>query len=238
MNAFIYGVILQWKLDFRNKGILLTYYVVPLVFFAFMGGIFSSINPESKDTLIQSMTIFGVTMGAVLGSPTPLTELYGSEIKKAYKVGHIPLYVPVINNYISATIHLLLMSVVIYFVAPIAFNASIPENVLLYFLALILFIITSVAVGTLLGLLVKSVSRLTMISQVIFLPSLMLSGIMFPSEMLPQPLEIVGKALPATLGFQLMNSQDFSSLNGWLLLIITLILWVISTWRLFKLRVS
>jgi hypothetical protein len=40
MSAFLYGVVLQWKLDFRNKGVLLTYYVVPLVFFAFMGGIF------------------------------------------------------------------------------------------------------------------------------------------------------------------------------------------------------
>lgn len=238
MNAFIYGVILQWKLDFRNKGVLLTYYVVPLVFFAFMGGIFSTINPESKNTLIQSMTVFGVTMGAVLGAPTPLAELYGSEIKKAYKVGRIPLYVPVINNYISAAVHLLLMSTVIFFVAPVVFNASIPENVFSYFMALLLFIITSIAVGTLLGLLVKSISRLTMISQVIFLPSLMLSGIMFPSEMLPQPLEFIGKALPATLGFQLMNTQDFSSGNGWLLLIITLILWVISIWRLFKLRVS
>lgn len=177
-------------------------------------------------------------MGAVLGAPTPLAELYGSEIKKAYKVGRIPLYVPVINNYISAAVHLLLMSTVIFFVAPVVFNASIPENVFSYFMALLLFIITSIAVGTLLGLLVKSISRLTMISQVIFLPSLMLSGIMFPSEMLPQPLEFIGKALPATLGFQLMNTQDFSSGNGWLLLIITLILWVISIWRLFKLRVS
>lgn len=31
MNAFIYGIILQWKLDIRNKGIVLTYYVVPLL---------------------------------------------------------------------------------------------------------------------------------------------------------------------------------------------------------------
>jgi ABC-2 type transport system permease protein len=238
MNAFIYGVILQWKLDFRNKGILLTYYVVPLVFFAFMGGIFSSINPESKETLIQSMTIFGVTMGAVLGSPTPLTELYGSEIKKAYKVGHIPLYIPVINNYISATIHLLLMSVVIYFVAPIAFNASIPENFGQYFLSLLLFIITSIAVGTLLGLTVKSVSRLTMISQVIFLPSLMLSGIMFPSSLLPELLAMSGTVLPATLGFKLMTSAVLDIQLVGSLAALSVVLWIISIWRISKLKIN
>ena len=38
MNAFMYGIVLQWKLDLRNKDMLLTYYVVPLVFFAFRIG--------------------------------------------------------------------------------------------------------------------------------------------------------------------------------------------------------
>lgn len=209
MSAFLYGVALQCKIDFRNKGVLLTYYIVPLVFFAFMGGIFTSINSEAKETLIQSMTIFGVTMGAILGSPVPLTELYGSEIKKSYKVGNIPLYIPAINNFLSALIHLLLMSTIIFFTAPLAFQAEIPANIFAYFVSLILFIKVSLAIGTVLGLMVQSTSKLTMISQFIFLPSLMLSGIMFPTEMLPRILEYIGSVLPATLGFQLMKSSVF-----------------------------
>ena len=208
MGAFLYGVILQWKLDFRNKGVLLTYYIVPLVFFAFMGGIFTSIDPAAKETIIQSMTVFGVTMGAILGAPVPLAELYGTEIKKAYKVGKIPLYVPAINNFLSALIHLLVMSIIIFFVAPVAFDAEVPTNLFVYFLSLILFIKVSLTVGTVLGLVVKSTSRLTMIAQFIFLPSLMLSGIMFPVKMLPKMLEYVGKIFPATWGFQLMRSES------------------------------
>ena len=33
MNGFLYGVELQWKLDIRSKSLLVTCYVVPLVFF-------------------------------------------------------------------------------------------------------------------------------------------------------------------------------------------------------------
>ncbi|MBV7275279.1 ABC transporter permease [Clostridiaceae bacterium UIB06] len=209
MNAFLYGVVLHWKLDIRNKGVLLTYYVVPLVFFAFMGGIFTSINPIAKDTLIQSMTIFGVTMGAILGAPTPLVELYGSEIKKAYKVGGIPLWVAGVNNFISAFVHLFIMSLVIFFIAPLAFNTKIPENLILYFLYLGIFIIACVAVGTVLGVLIKSTSKLTMTSQFIFLPSIMLAGIMFPVNMLPKALESLGEIFPATWGFKLMTSETF-----------------------------
>lgn len=209
MNAFLYGVALQWKLDFRNKGVLLTYYVVPLVFFAFMGGIFSSINPAAKDTLIQSMTVFGVTMGAILGAPIPLMELYGSEIKKAYKVGGIPLWIGVINNFISAFVHLCIMAIVIFFIAPLAFKAKIPPSIALYFLSLVIFIIASLSVGTVLGLIIKSMSKLTMVSQFIFLPSIMLAGIMFPVNMLPMALQYVGNIFPATWGFKLMTSEAF-----------------------------
>lgn len=72
MSAFLYGIIVQWKLDLRNKGILLTYYIVPIVFFLFMSGIFTSVDPMAYKTLISSMTVFGVTMGSIIGSPTPL----------------------------------------------------------------------------------------------------------------------------------------------------------------------
>ncbi len=32
MGAFLYGVFLQWKLDIRSKTLLITCYIVPLLF--------------------------------------------------------------------------------------------------------------------------------------------------------------------------------------------------------------
>ena len=48
-----------------------------------------------------------------------------------------------------------------------------------------------------------------MASQFIFLPSIMLAGIMFPANMLPKVLETVGIIFPATWGFKLMTSEVF-----------------------------
>lgn len=207
MSAFLFGVALQWKLDLRNKGILLTYYIVPLVFFAFMSGIFSSVNPAAKETLIQSMTIFGVTMGAILGASAPLVELYGSEIKKAYKMGGVPLWAATANNFISAFIHLFFMSLIIFFLAPIFFAASVPAELGVYFVSLAVFILASLGVGTVLGLLVKSTSRLTIVAQFVFLPSVMLGGIMFPAELLPKAFASASVVFPATWGFKQMTSS-------------------------------
>lgn len=238
MRAFFYGILLQCKLDLRNKGILLTYYVVPLVFFGFMGGIFTSITPETKSTLIQSMSIFGVTMGAILGAPIPISETYGSELKKSYQVGGIPMCIPIINNLISAFVHLFIMSTIIYFVAPAAFNASVPQNTPMYFIMLAIFIITSLSIGAILGLAIKTTSKLTMVAQFIFLPSLMLSGIMFPAKMLPKSLAAAGKIFPATWSFEMMkeNSMNFKLLLP--LLIIIIICSSASAFRIRKLRID
>lgn len=207
MNAFLYGVALQWKLDIRSKSLLITCYVVPLLFFFVMGGVFTSLDPQAKDTLIQSMTTLGVTMGAVIGLPPSLVEIYGSDMKKVYKANGVPLYLGLVSMFLSAFLHLLIMCAIICIVAPIAFDATLPENLLSYFSSLAIFIIASLGIGCVLGLWIKSQAKLTMISQVIFLPSMMLSGIMFSVDLLPSFLGWIGKLFPATWGYQLMTSN-------------------------------
>ena len=236
MNAFLYGIGLQWKLDLRNKGVLLTYYAVPLVFFLFIGGIFTSINPDAYKTLIPAMSVFGVSMGAFLGAPTPLIELYGSEMKKAYKVGGIPLWTAAVNNVISGLIHLMIMSTLIYLIAPLAFHADVPASPLTYFVSLAVFITACLGIGTLLGLFLKSDAKLTMISQVFFLPSVMLSGIMFPSSMLPGALQAVGKVFPATWGFESLCSGGWDGTGLLVLFGFIVAALIISVWRIGKLK--
>ena len=81
MNGFLYGVALQWKLDMRSKSLLVTCYIVPLIFFLLMGGIFTSVMPEMRSTLIQSMIVMSVSMGAFIGLPPSRSEEHTSELQ-------------------------------------------------------------------------------------------------------------------------------------------------------------
>ena len=150
-------------------------------FFAIMGGIFTSINPEAKATLIQSMTVMGVTMGALIGLPPSLAEVYGSDIKKMYRANGVPLYLGLVSMAISAFLHLSMMSVIICVAAPFAFDAALPASLPQYACSLAVLIAVSLSIGSVLGLAVRNQAKLTMISQLFFLPSIMLSGILFPS---------------------------------------------------------
>ena len=223
MSAFLYGVSLQWKLDIRSKTLLITCYIVPLLFFAVMGGIFTSVMPEARYTLIQSMTVFGVTMGALIGLPPSLVEIYSSDIKKVYKANGVPLYLGLVLTNISAYIHLFIMSIILYIAAPLAFNAEMPENPVLYFASLAIFIAVSLSIASIIGLAVKDQAKTSMVSIIIFLPSIMLSGIMFPIELLPKAFEMVGKIFPASWGYKVMADSTFQ-LENLLPLIVILIL--------------
>lgn len=204
MGAFLYAISLQWKLDIRSKTILITCYIVPLLFFAIMGEIFTSVMPESKYTLIQSMTVFGVTMGSFIGLPPSLVEIYSSDINKVYKANGVPLYLGLVLTNISAYIHLFIMSILLYITAPIFFHAEIPEHPGIYFASLTIFIAVSLCIASIIGLAIKDQAKTSMISIIVFLPSVMLSGIMFPIELLPKAFERIGKVFPASWGYKLM----------------------------------
>ncbi len=220
MNGFLYGVALQWKLDIRSKSLLVSNYIVPLIFFLLMGGIFTSVMPEMGSTLIQSMIVMSVSMGAFIGLPPSLIETYGSDIKKVYKANGVPIYSGLVTMFLSAFVHLMMSCVIILLLAPILFEATLPERLPFFFLALAIYVIVSLSIGSILGLVVKSQAKLTMIAQLVFLPSIMLSGIMFPVDLLPDFLETIGRIFPASWGYRLMLDHGFCLENLWYLIVV------------------
>lgn len=206
MKALLYGIGLQFKLDIRSKSMLITCYLVPLVFFLFMGGIFTSIDATATITLISSMTVFTITMSALLGLPPALAEIYGTDVKKVYKANGAPLWFGVVTQFVSSFIHTFIVCLIIFAVSPLIFKAELPANLLWYFLSLTALLAVTLAVGCIFGLLIKQQAKLTMIAMIIFLPSIMLSGIMFSAEMLPRFMQYIAYAFPATIAFKAMTS--------------------------------
>lgn len=82
--------------------------------------------------------------------------------------------------FLSAFVHLMIACIIILLLAPVLFEATLPIHFPRFFFALAIYIIVSLSIGCILGLIVKNQAKLTMIAQLVFLPSIMLSGIMFP----------------------------------------------------------
>ncbi|MCK6128219.1 ABC transporter permease [Streptococcus halitosis] len=223
MNCFLYSLVLQWKLDIRSKSLLVTFYIIPLVFFLIMGGIFTSVMPGMGSTLIQSMIVMSVSMGAFLGLPPSLVEIYESDIKKIYNANGVPIYLGLLTMVLSAFVHLMMTSIVILLLVPILFKASLPTQLPFFLLSLTIYIVVSLSVGSILGLTLKNQAKLTMLAQLVFLPSIMLSGIMFPISLLPDFLQVIGHVFPAYWGYRLMLDKGLRLANLWYLILLTCI---------------
>lgn len=228
MKSFLFTLGLKTKLDIKNAEIFITYYGVPLVFFLVMGAVFTSTMPEANETLIATMIIFAITMGAFIGTPAGIIEYIGKDLRKTFRSVGIPLHTILSTTVISGFINLSIVATIIYFTAPTLYDAIKPLNLTLFLLGVGIFTLATLLLGLLIGLYGKSSSRVTMLSQAVFLPSMMLSGIMFPVEMLPRPLEIAGLLLPATHGMKILSSESFEVvpfmvLGGFILVALILI---------------
>ncbi len=198
MTVFLKYLSIQFKMDLRDRGTLMNFYVVPIVFFFVIGGVFSSINPTMKMTLAATMTIFAMTMGAIMGTPTPVVKLRESGTIRAFRVNGISGTSVLFARAVSAFAHLFIVSLVIYFSSPVVFHSEIPVSPLSYFGVLTVFLIASVWAGLFIGVVSRDQSFATMFSMIVFLPSILFSGIMFPVSMLPKALSGLGYIFPAT----------------------------------------
>lgn len=208
MKAFMTILKIKTKMDFRSSDILITNYLVPILFFLVMGAVFTSIMPETKNTLIASMIVFSTTMGATIGVSASVNELFTQDIRKTLVVSKVSFLKLIFSSILSGIFHLLIVSTIIILVAPILFDATSISNVFIFYGRIIISTFTIVLVGVIIGLLSKNTAQLTILAQLIFLPSMMLSGIMFDASLLPAILENVGKLLPATQSFLLLTSSD------------------------------
>lgn len=211
MKAFITHLGIQLRLDFRNKGTLFVYYIIPLIFYIVMGAVFSTITPDTKETLGAAMSIFGITMGAVLGLPPALVEMRESGALRAYRVNGVPGWAVLSAKALSACLNLAAIALIIAVTAPLFFGAGVPGHISAYCVTMFLLILSSIAIGLLIGAVAKNQSTTTILSQAVFLPSLLLSGIMFPASMLPEPLQWAGRIFPAAHAMRSLSDWAFGS---------------------------
>lgn len=223
MAAFLKQLGIQFRGDLRDKDILMVYYLVPLVFYLVMGGVMNLPGLDAGKTMILSLTIFAVSMSAFLGLPQTLVKARENGVLDAYRVAGIPVWSVPLAGIIISFLHIMIVALIILATAPLLFQAHRPLNPGAHLLAVVLITLCSEALGVLLGALVKKQSTLPLAGQLLFMPTVMLSGIMFPATLLPKALQIGAKLLPATQGMALLAQGKIEPTPLFVLLGITII---------------
>jgi ABC-2 type transport system permease protein len=227
VKAFMNHLAFEFGAGVRNKNLLLMNYLFPLGFYFLMGFIKPAINPPFRETLIPAMVVFAVLSAAMLGIPDPLVNARENGIFRSYKINGVPALSILVIPVITTTLHLLIIAFIITVSAPLLFAFAFPVNLSGFILAFTAMTIANCGIAVLIGV-VSSSSRMTVLwSQLIFVPSMLLGGVMIPYSMLPGAAGKLSQILPAThamnafkglaMGFQ----ADFSAWGSIIILLLT-----------------
>ncbi len=211
MTAFINHFSFEFRTGIRNMQLLLMNYLFPIGFYLMMGFVMAGINPLFLDTMTPAMVIFAVLAATLLGIPDPLVNAREDGIFRSYKINGIPSTSILIIPALTTMLHLVIVSVIITATAPLLFDAPAPVNWLNYILIFIALAFAMSGISLLIGVIAPN-SRVTVLySQIFFIPSILLAGMMFPYSMLPDVAGKIAQLLPAT---QAMNAFNGLAMGG------------------------
>ncbi len=226
MNAFIHHFAFEFRTGIRNKQLLLMNYLFPLGFYLMMGLIMAEINPSFRENIIPAMVVFGILSAMFLGIPDPLVNARENGVFRSFKINGIPSSSILIIPAITTMLHLVIVTALITITAPWLFDAPLPVNWFNYGIIFLVMAFACAGISVLIGV-VSPNSRMTVLwSQLIFVPSMLLGGLMLPYNMLPDIAGKIAQLLPATqamnayTGLAMQKVADFSPWGSVLVLLI------------------
>ena len=205
MSAFVNHFSFEFRTGVRNKQLLFMNYLFPLGFYLMMGFIMAEINPPFRESIIPAMVVFAILAATLLGIPDPLVNARENGIFRSYKINGIPSISILVIPALTTMLHLVIVAVLITISAPLLFDAPLPVNWPNYALIFVAMAFASAGISVLIGVISPN-SRMTVLwSQVFFIPSMLLGGLMLPYDLLPEVAGKIAQLLPATQAMNALN---------------------------------
>jgi len=239
MNAFLHHFSFEFRTGVRNKQLLLMNYLFPLGFYLLMGFIMPQINPPFRETLVPAMVVFAILSATLLGIPDPLVTARENGVFRSYKINGIPAVSILLIPALTTILHLVVVSGLILVTAPLLFQAPLPQNWLNFLAVFGAMLLACAGISVLIGV-ISANSRMTVLwSQIVFVPSMLLGGLMMPYNLLPKFAGKFAQLLPAThamnafSGLAMGGTADFSPWGSVIVLLVTGLLSFGLAWYLF-----
>ncbi|MBN2556261.1 MAG: ABC transporter permease [Anaerolineales bacterium] len=240
MTAFLNHLAFEFRTGIRDKQMLFVNYLFPLAFYLMMGFVMIEINPTFRTSLVPAMIVLSIMFPTLMGIPDPLVQAREKGIFRSYKINGVPAASILAIPFLTTVLHVVIVSGIILLTAKPLFDAPLPVDLLAFFATLLSFAFASSGMGTLIGVLSPNTTMTILLSQLYFLPSMLLGGLMVPFSMFSGTIAGIARLLPATHAMNAFNAlsmgytADFNPLVSLLLLILSGALSFLLAFRLFR----
>jgi len=206
MKAFLHHLAYDFKSVLRERSKLLMYYLFPLAVFLLMAGLMTAVNPFFKETMVPGMILFAVMSATLLTLPGALVGGRESGVLRSYRVNGVPAGSLLAIPSVGALVHMAVVSVIIAVVGVGVFGAAAPGRPAGFVAAWLLSYAAYAGLGALMGAAAPNQNASTLLAQLVYLPSILLGGLMMPASVLPEGMRRVALLTPASHAMNLFAS--------------------------------
>jgi len=205
MTAFLNHFLFEFRTGIRNRQLLFLNYMFPIIFYLMMGFIMLGINPLFSNTMVPAMVVFAALAACLLGIPEFIVRGRESGIFRSYRINGVPAASILLVPALTTGTHLLIVTALITLSAKPLFDVPLPVNWINFIVTFLALTISVVGISMLIGVISPSTNFQIILAQLIFIPSVLLGGMMIPFSMLPDIAGRIARLLPATQAMNAFN---------------------------------
>jgi ABC-2 type transport system permease protein len=210
MNAYLHHFSYEFRAGVRDKSLMFMNYLFPLAFFALAGALMSGINPGFNQYMIPAMSVFAVMSCFLLGMPSSLVASRDAGVLRSYRINGVPGWTSLAMPVAANVIHMAVITGTISLIGSVAMSAQLPDHVGVFVLGWVLGTAAIAGLGALVSVIAGSSRSATLLAQLVFIPSIILGGLMTPPDALSKGLTTIAKLWPATEMMNVLRTSD-----GW-----------------------
>ncbi len=207
MRPYIAQIRSNLRLMGRDRATLFFSYLFPLVFFFTFAQVFQ--GGQSSATMAQviaSVLIIGVLGNGFFGAGMRAVQDRETNVLRRFKVAPINAAPIIVASLVSGLVSFLPSVFLFFLFAKLIYDMTLPHNLLSVFVFVCVGVVAFRSLGMIVAAVVNSAQEATILTQILYLPMLFLSGATFPISVMPVWVQTIAQFMPATHLYQGMQA--------------------------------
>ena len=207
MRPYLAQIKSTLRLMGRDRSVLFFSYLFPLAFFFPFAQLFDARqSPAVMAQVISMVLIIGVLGNGFFGAGMRAVQDRETNVLRRFKVAPINAGPIIVASLASGLVAFLPTVFLFLFFARVIYHMPLPHHLLSLLLFVCLGVIAFRSIGMIIAAVVNSAQEMGILTQLLYLPMLFMSGATFPVSLMPTWIQVIAGFLPATYLFQGMQS--------------------------------
>lgn len=203
MKPYLAQIKSSLRLMGRDRSVLFFSYVFPLVFFFLFAQLFDGRQSAAAMAQVISMVlIIGILGNGFFGAGMRAVQDRETNVLRRFKVAPVGPAPIIVASLVSGLVAFMPSVFLFFFFAATVYRMPLPHNLFSIVLFICIGVIAFRAMGMIIAAVVNSAQEANVLTQILYLPMLFLSGATFPLSIMPIWVQTVAQFMPATYLYQ------------------------------------